>query len=151
MSTLQERLQGEISKALKSGDKETVSTLRLLLTSVKNEEIRIGGELDEPGFLNLVRKAINQRQESAEQFRSGGRNELAEKEDREAELLATYLPPPVSEEELQSAIRDFIEAEGLSGRGAIGPVMKEMMGRYSGRADGGAINRIASQLLAASG
>lgn len=151
MSAYQKRMQGEIQTALKAGEKEKVSTLRLLLTSVKNDEIRLGGELDEPKFLNLVRKAIKQRKESAEQYRKGQRPELAEREDREAELLSEYLPPAVSDAELQSAIREFVEGEGLSGRGAIGSVMKEMMARYGGRADGGTINRIARQVLAEPG
>ena len=147
MSAYQERLRTEIQTALKAGEKETVSTLRLLLTAVENEEIRMGSELDEPKFLTLVGKAIKQRRESADQFRKGRRPELAEKEDREAELLCGYLPPPISEEELHSAIADFVEGQGLSGPAAIGPVMKEMMARYRGRADGGTINRVARQIL----
>ncbi len=151
MSAFQDRLQDEIKGSLKAGDKEKVSTLRLLLSAVKNEEIRLGGELDEARFLQLVQKAIKQRGESAEQYRKGDRLELAEREEREADLLRAYLPPPVGEEELQSAIREFVEEHELSGPAAIGAVMKEMMTRFSGRADGATINRLARQILDQSG
>jgi uncharacterized protein YqeY len=151
MSAYQDRLQAEIKDALKAGEKEKVSTLRLLLSSVKNEEIRLGDGLDEAQFLHLVQKAIKQRGESAEQYRKGDRPELAEREEREADFLGAYLPPPVSEEELQTAIRDFVEQQELSGPGAIGPIMREMMARFSGRADGATINRLARQVLAQSG
>lgn len=147
MSTPQQRIETEVLQALKAQEKERLSTLRLLLNAIKNERIRSGEEVDENTFLNLVRKGIKQRQEASEQYRKGEREELAEREEREAEILSVYLPPPVGEDELTAAIRDFIEAQGLAGPQALGPVMKEMLSRFSGRTDGGTINRLAREIL----
>ncbi|MFQ5526465.1 MAG: GatB/YqeY domain-containing protein [Thermoanaerobaculia bacterium] len=142
-----ENIQSEIKEALKAGDKERVSTLRLLLTAIKNEQIRAGAEVDEAGFLQLVRKAIKQRKDSAEQYRSGDREELAAKEEREAEILSAYLPPQADEDELRGAIAALVDEQELSGPAAIGVIMKTMMAKYAGRADGGTINKIAREVL----
>jgi hypothetical protein len=147
MSTPRERIETELKAALKAKDKERLGTLRMLLSEIKNEQIRSGQEVDEPTFLKLVQKAVKQRHDSAEQYRKGDREELAEKEEREAEILEAYLPAQASENEIRSAIEEFVDAEGLSGPAAIGPVMKAMMSRFSGQADGGTINRIAREVL----
>ncbi len=147
MSTPSEKIQNDLKAALKAGEKETVATLRLLLSAIKNEEIRTGGDLDDEGFLRLVRKSIKQRKDSAEQYRQGGREELAAKEEREAEILAAYLPPAADEDEIRAALREFIAAEGLSGPSAIGPIMKAMLARFAGQTDGGTINRLAREIL----
>lgn len=137
----------DIQDALRSGDSEKVSTLRLLLASLDNERIRSGEGVDPSSFLRLVQKAIKQRQESAELFNKGGRPELAEKERREADILRAYLPPAMDEAEIKVAIAQFVEAEDLSGPRAIGRVMKSMLSRYAGRVDGGTVSRLAKQIL----
>jgi len=147
MSTPRERVETELKEALKAKDKERLGTLRMLLSEIKNEQIRSGEEVDEATFLKLVQKAVKQRKDSAEQYRQGNREELAEKEEREAEILEAYLPAQASEDEIRSAVEEFVAAEGLSGPAAIGPVMKAMMSRFSGQADGGTINRIAREVL----
>ena len=147
MTTPREQIERDLRAALKAGEKERLSTLRMLLSAITNERIRAGHELDEVEFFSLVRKAIKQRQESSEQYRRGGREELAEKEEREAEILAAYLPPAVDEAELEEAIREIVSSQGLSGPAGIGPVMKEMMTRFAGRADGATISRIARAIL----
>ena len=143
----QQRIESEVKEALRGGEKEKLSTLRLLLSEIKNERIRTAEEVDEETFLRLVRKGIKQRKDSAEQYRKGSRAELAEAEEREAEYLLAYLPAQASEAELRAAIEEFVEAEGLSGPGAIGPVMKAMVARFSGRSDGGTISCIAKEVL----
>ena len=135
MPTPKEAIQEQIKAALKAGDKERVSTLRLLLTAIKNEAIRAGAEVDEAGFLQLVRKALKQRKDSAKQYRDGNREELAAREEREAEILAAYLPPQVDDHELRASISELIETEKLSGPAAIGTIMKTMMAKYAGRAE----------------
>jgi uncharacterized protein YqeY len=149
MSTPQERIEAEVKQALKAGDKERLSTLRLLLNAIKNERIRTGQEVDEATFLKLVRKGIKQCQESSQQYRQGGRPELAAREESEAAILEIYLPPAVDEDELAQAIRDYIATAGLTGPQAMGAVMKEMLDRFGGRTDGGTINRLAREILAA--
>ena len=142
-----ETLQSDLKTALKAGEKEKVATLRLLLSAIHNEEIRTGGALDDQAFLKLVRKSIKQRKDSAEQYRNGDREELAAKEEREAEILAAYMPPEIGEDEIRAALREYIAAEGLAGPSAIGPIMKEMLARFAGQADGGTINRLAREIL----
>ncbi len=147
MSTPQERIETEVKEALKARQKERLSTLRMLLNVIKNERIRTGEEVDEATFLKLVRKGIKQRQESSQLYRQGGRQELAEQEDREAEILSVYLPPAVDEDELAAAIREYVVTAELAGPQAMGAVMKEMLDRFSGRTDGGTINRLAREIL----
>lgn len=148
MSSPRERVEAQVRQALKEGDKERLSTLRMLLNAIDNERIRSGAQVDEPTFLGLVQKGIKQRQESIAQYRQGGRPELADREAREMVLLEEYLPPQVDETELLAAIGEFVATQGLAGPQAIGPVMKEMLSRFSGRADGATINRLARQVLA---
>ncbi len=147
MSTPLERIQGDIKSALKAREKERLSTLRMLLAEIKNEKIRTGEDVDDDAFVRLVRKAVKQRKDSSEQYRKGDRPELAAKEDREAEILGAYLPQQVGEDEIRSAIEEYVAAEGLSGPRGIGPVMKAMMARFGGTADGKTINQVARQVL----
>lgn len=144
----QQRIEADVKNALKAGEKEKLSTLRMLLTEVKNERIRKGGEVDEAGFVGLVRKSIKQREEAATQYRLGGREELAAKEESELQILSAYLPAQVDEEQLRAAIEAYLAEQGLSGPAAIGKVMKEMLSRFGTSADGATINRIAREVLA---
>ncbi len=148
MSTPLERIQNDIKDALRAQDKERLSTLRMLLAEIKNEKIRAGEEVDDDAFVRLVRKAIKQRQDSAEQFRKGDRAEMAAKEDREAAILDAYMPRQAGEDEIRAAIEELVAAEGLSGPRAIGVVMKAMMARFGGAADGRTVNQIAREVLA---
>jgi uncharacterized protein YqeY len=144
----QQRIEAEVKAAMKAGEKEKLSTLRMLLTEIKNERIRRGDEVDEAGFVSLVRKAIKQREEAATQFRTGQREELAAKEESEGRLLATYLPAQVDEGQIRAAIEEMVASRGLSGPAAIGPIMKELLARFGSSADGATINRIAREVLA---
>ena len=148
MTTPQQRIEAEVKAAMKAGDKERLGTLRMLLTEIKNERIRRGSDVDEAGFVSLVRKAIKQREESAAQYRKGGREELAAKEEAEKALLEGYLPAQVDEAQIRSAIEEVVAERSLSGPAAIGPVMKEMLARFGSSADGATINRIAREVLA---
>ncbi len=147
MSEPRQRVEADLRGARKAGDRERVATLGMLLTAIDNERIRSGEAVDEAGLATLVQKAIKQRREAGEQYRKGGREELAEREEREAEILAAYLPEQVGEDELRRAIREIVAADGLSGPAGLGPVMQQMMARYRGRADGGTINRLAREIL----
>ncbi|MBP9142896.1 MAG: GatB/YqeY domain-containing protein [Thermoanaerobaculia bacterium] len=140
---------------MRSGDKVRLQTLRMLLTEVQSAGLRgpaAQGEVDEAAFQALVRKAIKQRRESAEQFRSGHRPELAAKEDVEAGILSGYLPQQATEVELRLAIAGIVNevgAQGLAGPAALGAVMKAALARFAGTADGALVNRLARELLAA--
>jgi uncharacterized protein YqeY len=147
-TTPQQRIEADVKAALKAGEKEKLSTLRMLLGEIKNEKIRRMGEVDEAGFVSLVRKAIKQREEAAAQYKTGNRPELAAKEESEGRMLAEYLPTQVDEAQIRAAIREIVDARGLSGPAAIGPIMKEMLARFGSAADGSTINRLAREVLA---
>ena len=115
----QQRIEADVKAALKAGDKERLATLRLLLTEIKNEKIRRMGEVDEAGFVSLVRKAIKQREEAAVQYKAGGREESAAKEESEAKILAGYLPAQVDEGQIRYVLdigdsAMIVPAEGAS-------------------------------------
>ncbi len=143
----QEKIQSELAAAMKASDKERTSTLRMLLTALKNERIAQGEEIDEAGFLKIVQKSIKQRRESAELYDKGGRDELAAKERGEIEILEAYLPEQAGQDEIRSAIEAFVADNDLAGPQAIGQVMKAMMARFAGSADGSVVSRIAREVL----
>ncbi|MEM1204495.1 MAG: GatB/YqeY domain-containing protein [Acidobacteriota bacterium] len=147
MSTPQSTIQEHVKDAMRARDKDRLGTLRMLLTEIKNDQIKSGSELDEDGFLAVVRRLVKQRKDSATQYRDGGRQELAEKEEKEIEILSAYLPAQASEDDLRAAIREVVEAEGLAGPKGIGPVMRAMMARFGAAADGATINRLAREIL----
>jgi uncharacterized protein YqeY len=147
-TTPQQRIESDVKTAMKSGEKDKLSTLRMLLTEIKNERIRKGSDVDEAGFVSLVRKAIKQREESVSQYRSGGREELAAKEEAEIGTLSHYLPAQVDEGQIRAAIQEVVDARGLTGPAAMGPIMKEMIARFGSSADGATINRLAREVLA---
>src|SRR5258708_13527276 len=122
----QQRIESELKSALKAGDKLRLQTLRLLLAEIKNERIRRGGEVDESGFVALVRKAIKQREEAAAQYRAGQRGELAAKEESEAAILAGFLPAAAPHAQSPAAIAALIAQPRLAGPHASRPNMKSM-------------------------
>lgn len=147
MSHPQERIETDVKAAMKSGDKERLGTLRMLLAEIKNERIRQGDELDEDAFVPLVRKGIKQRHEAAEKYRAGGREETAAKEEREAAILEEYLPQQMSEDEVRAEVESYAAEHDLSGMGDMGRLMGAMMGKLGTRADGGTVNKVARDVL----
>lgn len=148
MSDPQDQISADLRQALKAGEKERVSTLRMLLNEIKNEQIRERQEIDEQGFSRLVRKSIKQREDSADQFEKGDREELAAKERREIEILSVYMSEEIGEDELRGAITQILADSGQSGPQAMGLVMREMMARFGGQADGKRINELVREQLA---
>lgn len=145
--TPQQRIEADVKTAMKERKKEELSTLRMLLGDLKNKRIELGREVDEGEFVALVRRAVKQRQDAATQYRDGDRDELADKEEREAEFLSTYLPAAPSDDEIRAAITEYVTAENLSGPQAMGKVMPAMIQRFGGRADNATISRIAREVL----
>jgi uncharacterized protein YqeY len=140
-------LERDVKDALRARDHERLQTLRMLLAEIKNKSIELGRDPDRDEFTGLVRKGIKQRQEAAQQYDQGKRPELRDKELREIGYLEVYLPAQASEDDLRQAIRDLVAERGLQGPSGIGPVMKEMMKRFGGAADGATVNRIAREIL----
>lgn len=148
MTDPQQRIESDLKAAMKAGDKEKVSTLRMLLAELKNERIRRGSAVDEEAFVAVLRRGTKQRADAAEQYRKGGRPETAEKEEREAAILEAYLPQQADEAEIRTEIEKYVAAHGLSGPAAMGRVMGAMMQHFGPRADGSTVNRIARDVLA---
>jgi len=147
---LQDRLREELKEAMRRRDEVAVSTLRLLLSAIRNEEIALGvpkGQLDDPGVLKVVAREVKRRRESIEEFRRGQRPDLVAKEEAELAILEGYLPQKVSREEIVEAARRVIEEVGAKGPRDIGKVMPKLMAELRGRADGREVNAIVSELL----
>jgi len=143
-----DRLSGEMQAAMKAGERDRLGTLRMLATSVRNREIELGHDLTEEEFLEIVGREVKRRREAADAFADAGRAELADKERRERAILETYLPEQIPEEELAAIVDQAIADTGASGPKEVGKVMAQVMSRYKGRIDGGAVSRLARERLA---
>jgi len=147
MAALTEQIRADLTAAMKAQEKERLSVIRMLQSAIKNEQINAGHELSDEEAMSVIRKAVKQRQDSIEQYTSAGRTELADKERAEMEILKTYLPAELSEEELESGLREIIASTGAQSKKDLGKVMKEATARYKGRADGKRIQEIVGRLL----
>jgi uncharacterized protein YqeY len=147
MGQLTEKIRADMTEAMKAQQKERLSTLRMLQSSLKNEQINSGHELSDEEAMTILRKAVKQRQDSIEQYRNANRPELADKEESEMKMIQTYLPAELSEAELESGLREIITSVGAESKKDIGKVMKEATARYKGRADGKKIQEIVSRIL----
>ncbi len=147
MGKLSEQIRADLTNAMKARDAARTSNLRMLQASIKNEQINLGHELTDEEVLIVVRKAVKQRQDSVEQYTKGNRPDLAAKEAAEMAMLKEYLPPELSDEELESGVREIIAATGAQSKKDMGKVMKEATARYKGRADGKKLQEIVSRLL----
>ncbi len=141
--TLKDRVRSDLNTARRNRDKLATLVLTTTLSEIRNREIELGREVTDEEVVDVVSSAIKRRRESAEQMRAGGRTDLAEKEEREAEILRSYLPPPLTEAEVREMVREAI-AEGAAG---IGAVMGRIAPRIKGRFDGREANRIVREEL----
>jgi uncharacterized protein len=144
---LKAELQEAAKIALKRGDALKVSTLRLLLAAVHNEEIRLRKELGVEEIQRVVSTLCKQRSESIELYRKGGRDDLAQKEEAELRILQQFLPQPLADQEVEALIRESIAELGASGVQDLGKVMKQVMPKVSGRTEGKRVNQLAKALL----
>src|SRR5687767_15367273 len=129
MAALVDKVRADMTAAMKAQEKERLSTLRMLQSALKNEQINAGHELSDEEAMTVIRKAVKQRQDSIEQYTNAGRTELADKEKSEMELLKTYLPAEMTEEELESGVREIIASTGAQSKKDMGKVMKEATAR----------------------
>ena len=141
------KIEEDFKKALKSKDEETISTLRLLKSVIKNKEIEKRGKLKEKELQDLIFKEIKKRKEARDIYEKAGRAELQEKENKEKEILEKYLPEQISDEELAQVIKEVILKVGASGPQDIGKVMSKLMPRLKGRVEGGVVSKKVQELL----
>ena len=140
---MKERITGDLTAALKSGDKLRVSVLRLLSALIKNREVEKRGPLTEAEVVQAVASSCKMRREAIEQFRQGGRTDLVVKEETELTILEGYLPESLSPEELQEKIRQAIGETHAASLKDMGKVMAHLMPQITGRCDG----KVASQMV----
>ncbi len=143
MSELAARFQGELNVARKAQDKNNVLLLGTVLSDIKNRAIELERALVDEDVVEVLRKAIKRRRESAEMYEQGGRSELAAAEKREADALGVWLPAAPSDDEVRAAVRAAV----ASGAKNIGAVMGKVMPVFKGQIDGSVINRIAREEL----
>ena len=147
MGALADKVRADMTAAMKAQEKDRLSTIRMLQSALKNEQINSGHELSDEEAMSVIRKAVKQRQDSIEQYTNAGRTELADRERVEMDLLKAYLPAELSEEELETGVREIIASTGAQSKKDLGKVMTEATARYKGRADGKKIQELVSRLL----
>ena len=141
--SLKDRLRDDLNAARRERDKARTLVLGTTLSEVRNREIELGHEAKDEDVQQVVQRAVKRRREAAEQMRSGNREDLAAREDQEAELLAKYLPAQLSEEEVRGFVKEAIAA----GADNVGAVMGRIMPRIKGVFDGREANRIVREEL----
>ncbi len=153
MTTLKDKLKDDLTTAIKARDELRSATLRLTLTAINKEEVAgsAARELSDGEVEKIIAREAKKRREAAEAFDKGGRAEQAERERAEGEVLAGYLPKPLTDDELESLVAEAVaEAAGAGAEGpkAMGAVMKIVNPKVAGRADGGRVAATVKKLLA---
>lgn len=145
---LYEKIDSDMKSALKGGDALRLSVLRMVIAAVRMIEIEKNVKnADEADVIRTIQKQVKQHQDSIEQFNKGGRSDLAKKESDELAILESYLPKQLSDDELSGIVRSAISESGASTKQEVGKVMKLVMAKVQGRADGKRINQIALGIL----
>jgi uncharacterized protein YqeY len=140
-------LEQELHQAMRSGDELRKRTVRMALSAIKLAEVEARGPLDQAALMGVLRKEIKTRLESIHDAQIAGRAGLVEQAQQELELLEGYLPPPLGPVELEQLARDAIAETGASSTGQFGEVMKALMPRVQGRADGKLVGDVVRSLL----
>jgi hypothetical protein len=151
---LKEKIISDMKEALRKAgqdqsEKVKLATLRLLLSEIKNEEIKQQKELAEEEIYTIIQRQIKKREEAIEQYTKGNRSDLATKEEREALILKQYLPEQLSDEEIKEKAKAVIDQVGAHSMKDIGKVMGILMPQIKGRADGRRVSKIVGELLKA--
>lgn len=141
------KLDEDLKAAMKSKNEDALRALRMLKTAIKNKEVELIRPLEDKEYLQVINTLVKQRRESVEQFEKSGRQDLADIEKKEIEILAEYLPPSLSEDELTKIIEEAIKETGASSPADMGKVMKAAMGKIAGRADGKEVSALVSKKL----
>jgi uncharacterized protein len=145
--SLEERLVQEMKEAMKSSDKLRLSTIRMIRSTVKNKEIELRKPLDDGEIQKAIQGMVRKGEESVEQFRLGGRMDLVEKESREIEILKSFLPQALTREEILKIIDETIEETQSTSLKDIGKLMKSVMPKLQGKADGKLVNQLVKERL----
>lgn len=145
--SLKETISSDVKVAMKSGEKLKVSALRMLLSSLKYKEKDLKREPNDEEILQAISTMIKQRKDSIDQYKKGGREDLADKEAEEVEILMAYMPEQLSEDEVRKIITDIAKELGLSEMKDMGNLMKASMEKLKGKTDGKLVNVIVKEVL----
>ena len=149
MPTLKERIDADIKDAMRQKSELSLSVLRMLKSAVKYKEVEPGAvPLEDAGVTQIIATLIKQRRDSAEQFKTGGRLELAKKEEDEIVILQSYLPQQLTADELAAHVKEAVESSGAQGPKDMGMVMKALVPKVQGRAEGKTISEAVRAQLA---
>jgi uncharacterized protein YqeY len=144
---LAERLDEDAKAAMRAGEKVRLGSLRRARAALKNAEIENRGALSDDAAVKVLRGLVKQHRESIDQFQAGRREDLVARETEEMAVLESYLPAQMDEAAIEGVVSEVIAAEGASGPGDLGRVMKAAMARVRGQADGNEVRAIAQRLL----
>jgi uncharacterized protein YqeY len=145
---LEEKIFNDYKEAMKNKETLKSSALSFLRASLINVAMeKKKKNLDDSDIITVIKKQIKERQDSIEQFQKGNRQDLADKETKELEILKAYLPPELSEEEIKKIIEEAVTVTGASGMKDMGKVMKEVTAKIAGRADGKVISDLVKERL----
>lgn len=145
---LQDKINKDLIESMKASDQAKLSTLRMLNSAIKNAAIaKRPKELEEADVLDIIAKQIKQHAESIEQFTKGARQDLADKEKKELEILKSYLPEQMSEEDITNIVKEAIKEVNASTKQDMGKVMKIVVLKTKGRADGKMVSDIVNKCL----
>ncbi len=142
-----EKIKGLVAEALKAGDKRRTATLRLLLNSLKNREIELRRPLDENEAQKVIRTMVRQRKDSIEQYEKAGREELANAEKEEIKILEEFLPAGLTKEEIEKIVSESAAELNATTMKDMGRLMKTVMAKTRGRADGKTVQEIVKKTL----
>lgn len=145
--SLEERLLQEMKEAMKSSDKLRLSTIRMIRSTLKNKEIEIRKPLDDGEIQKVIQGMVRKGEESLEQFKVGGRMDLVEKEGKEIEILKSYLPQAMTREEILKVIDEAIQETQSTSAKDMGKVMKSVIPKLQGKADGKLVNQLVKERL----
>ena len=144
---LSDRIQQEMVLATKARDKERLSALRMIRSALQNRQIEKRADLTDQEVIGILTSLVKKSKESIEQFQKGNRPDLVEKEEKELQVILSFMPQQMSQEELRAELKKIIEELGAKGSRDLGAVMKSAMERLKGRADGRLVNQVAKELL----
>ena len=146
-AAMYDKLMDDLKGAMKAHDMGAVNAIRGVIAKAKDLTVNAGKEMTDEAILQVIAKGVKQREESIAQFESAGRAELAEGEKKEMALLKTYLPEQLSEEAVAAIVKEAVAATGATSKKDMGKVMKEVMARVKGQADGKLVSRLVGAAL----
>jgi hypothetical protein len=146
--TLIAEIEGELTDAMRARERVRTDALRLILAALRAAEKELGRELKEDEELQVLQRERKRRAEAAEAFRSAGREEQADKEEEELEVIEEFMPEPLAENELERIVDDAIAETGATSLRDLGRVMADVMPQVAGRADGSAVSQLVREKLA---